>query len=287
MQMAQGIAQGIEYALAAMVCFGLADFVYKRAAAAGVPAHRFLMLQAWFFAPTVFLYGILSGTLAFKPAVLWGSAVGLFVYIGLYCFARSLQGGAVSINAPIFRLSFTITAALAVWLLHEPLTPLKLAGLALALIATWLLLGGSAPAQHPSRKSLAQVLVAMLSLGIANFLYKVGLLGGASPASLLVAQAVVFISLATGSAYLIDHGLKPHRAEVPSAATAAALLVFAFILLIEGLARGQASVLVPVAQMGFVVTSALGVIVLREPFGRRKIFGLATAITALACLARS
>ena len=281
------MAQGIEYALAAMVCFGLADFVYKRAAAAGVQAHHFLMLQAWFFAPTALLYGVSSGTLAFETPALWGAAAGVFVYAGLYYFARSLQGGAISINAPIFRLSFTITAALAVWLLHEPLTPLKFAGLVLALIAAWLLLGGGAPAHRASRASLAQVLVAMLSLGIANFIYKIGVLDGASPASLLVAQAAVFVSLATGFACAIDRGLRPPRAALPRAATAAMLLVLAFILLIEGLTHGQASVLVPVAQMGFVVTSALGVIVLRESFGGRKGAGLATALAALACLARS
>lgn len=282
------MAQGIEYALAAMICFGLADFVYKRAAGAGVQAHHFLMLQAWFFAPTVLLYGVLSGTLAFETPALWGAAAGVFVYAGLYYFARSLQGGAISINAPIFRLSFTITAALAVWLLHEPLTPLKFAGLVLALIAAWLLLGGGgAPAHRASRASLAQVLVAMLSLGIANFIYKIGVLDGASPASLLVAQAAVFISLATGFACAIDCGLRPSRAALPRAATAAMLLVLGLILLIEGLTHGQASVLVPVAQMGFIVTSALGVIVLRESFGGRKVVGLATALAALACLARS
>ena len=281
------MAQGIEYALAAMICFGLADFVYKQAAGAGVKAHHFLMLQAWFFAPTVLLYGISSGTLAFGLSALWGAAAGFFAYAGLYSFARSLQGGAISINAPIFRLSFTITAALAVWLLHEPLTPLKLAGIGLALIATWLLLGGGAPAHRASRASLAQVLVAMLSIGVANFIYKIGLLNGASPASLLVAQAAVFISLATGFACAIDRGLRPPRAALPRAAIAAMLLVFAFILLIEGLAYGQASVLVPIAQMGFVVTSALGVIVLRESFGARKGAGLATALAALACLTRS
>ena len=176
------MAQGIEYALAAMICFGLADFVYKQAAGAGVKAHHFLMLQAWFFAPTVLLYGISSGTLAFGLPALWGAAAGFFVYAGLYCFARSLQGGAVSINAPIFRLSFTITAALAVWLLHEPLTPLKFAGLGLALIATVAAARRRvAPAHRASRASLAQVLVAMLSIGIANFIYKIGLLNGASP----------------------------------------------------------------------------------------------------------
>ena len=58
---------------------------------------------------------------------------------------------------PIFRLSFTVTTALAVLVLAEPLTPWKLAGLAAAFAAVWLLLGGeggSAQAQGAPRRAL-------------------------------------------------------------------------------------------------------------------------------------
>ena len=39
--------------------------------------------------------------------MLWGMGAGLFVFVALYHFARSLRSGAVSIIAPVFRLSFT------------------------------------------------------------------------------------------------------------------------------------------------------------------------------------
>ena len=285
------MTQGIECALGAMICFGLADFVYKRAAGAGVQAHHFLMVQAWFFAPTVVLYGLFTRTLAFGASALWGAAAGLFIFTGLYNFARSLNGGSVSINAPIFRLSFTITAALAVLLLHEPLTAFKLAGLALALIAVWLLLGGddagATSMPRATRSSLLRVLVATLALGIANFIYKIGVLDGASPATLLVAQAAVFISLATGFVCALDRGIKPARSTWRYGATAAFLLVFAFVLLVESLTRGEASALVPVAQMGFVITAAVGIIFLQESFTLRKATGLLVALAALVCLAWS
>jgi len=284
------MTHGIEYAIAAMICFGLADFVYKRAAGAGVQAHHFMMVQAWFFAPTVVLYGLFTRTLAFSASALWGAAAGLLVFTGLYNFARSLKGGAVSVNAPIFRLSFTITAALAVLLLGEPLTAFKLAGLALALAAVWLLLGGAGtgatPASRTTGSSLLRVLIATLALGIANFIYKIGVHAGATPATLLVAQAGVFISLATGFSCAIDRGIKPSVSTWSHAATAAILFVFGFVFLLESLTRGQASVLVPIAQMGFVVTAALGIVFMKESFTLRKGAGLAVALAALMCLAR-
>jgi len=284
------MAEGVWLALGSMIFLGLADLVYKRGAAAGVQAHHFLMLQAWFFAPAVTLYGLFTGTLALETSMLWGMGAGLFVFIALYNFARSLRSGSVSIIAPIFRLSFTVTVALAVLLLGEPLTAWKLAGLALALAAVWLLLGGEgAVAQEPgaARASLVQALIAMAAMGVANFLYKVGAMTGGSPATFIAGQASAFLPLATGFAWMMDRGIRPPGHAWKYGGSAAAVFLLALVLMFESLARGEASVLVPITQMGFVVTAAIGLVFLREPFTMRKVAGLAFAVAALACLARS
>jgi uncharacterized membrane protein len=79
-------------------------------------------LQAFFFAPGIFLYGVATGTLALGAAFAWGMTAGALVFVGLYHFARSLTEGTVSVVVTVFRLSFTITAALAMAFLGEPLT---------------------------------------------------------------------------------------------------------------------------------------------------------------------
>ncbi len=285
------MTHGVAYALLAMILFGLADLVYKRAAMAGVQARHFLMVQAWCFAPSAVLYALYAGSPAFDARVLWGAAAGFFAFVGLYNFARSLKDGAVSINAPVFRMNFAVTAALAIVLLGEPLTAYKFTGLVLALISVWLLLGSGAAADLSSRReslsSLAQVLFAMLVLGIANFLYKVGLRAGSDTATLLAAQAAVFMPLATIFSAMVDRGIRPPKPVWPYAAITAVLLVLASVFLLEGLARGEASVLVPVAQMGFVFTALLSFVFLREPFTARKGAGLAFAIAALVCLGQA
>src|SRR6478735_8002666 len=90
------------------------------------------------------LYGITSGTLKFNAAALWGAPAGILAIAGYYNFAHSLKSGSVSTNATIFRLSFAVTAALAVLLLGEPVTAPKLAGLVLVVVAVWLLLASPA-----------------------------------------------------------------------------------------------------------------------------------------------
>jgi drug/metabolite transporter (DMT)-like permease len=282
------MAEGVELALGAMLFYGLADWVYKRAASSGVQAHHFLALQAFFFAPGIFLYGLTTGTLVVGVAFAWGMTAGVLVFVALYNFARSLASGAVSIVAPVFRLSFAITAALAVWLLDEPLTSWKLAGLAASLAAVWLLLaGGPMLAPRVTASSVLRVLVATAAMGIVSLIYKLGAIAGGSPATVLTGQASVFFPLATLFAVARDRGFHPPPGAWRYGATAAVLLLFGLVMLLAGLSRGEASVLVPVAQLSFVVTAGLGFVFLRETLTLRKGFGLAFAIAALLCLARS
>jgi drug/metabolite transporter (DMT)-like permease len=161
---------GTQYAFAALVCYGLGDFIYKRAAAAAIAPHHFLMGQGWCFAPVIFLYAWATGTLVVQPSAFWGGLAGLFLFIGFYNFLRSLAVGSVSIHAPIFRLNFVITAALAIAFLGEPLRAAMLGALVLALAAVWLLLGGLDHTKPPevSYRSLTAVVIATVALGAAR-----------------------------------------------------------------------------------------------------------------------
>jgi drug/metabolite transporter (DMT)-like permease len=143
------------------------------------------------------------------------------------------------------------------------------------------------PEAGAARLALAQAVIAMAAMGVANFIYKVGALTGGSPASFITGQAMSFLPLATAFAWRVDRGLRTTRAAWVHAGTAAALFLVALVLLFESLELGEASVLVPITQMGFVVTAAFGIGFLREPLTLRKAAGLAFALAALACLARS
>jgi drug/metabolite transporter (DMT)-like permease len=278
--------ESVAYALGSLLLYGLADFVYKRGAAAGALPHQFLMVQTWFFTSLALVYGIASGTLAFGAGALWGAVAGILVVVGYYNFAWSLRHGSVSTNATIFRLSFAVTVALAVLVLGEPITATKIAGLGLALVAVWLLLAAPDAARQrtENRTSLGRVLLATVAVGIASFTYKLGLMAGAVPIALVVTQGLVAVTLATAFAIRIDGGIRPSRAAWRHAPVAAVLLVSAFVFLAKGLQRGEASVIVPIAQMGFVVTALLGFFLLREPFTLRKGAGLIAALGALASL---
>ncbi len=285
------MSQPFVYAVIAMICYGVADFVYKRAAAAAIRSDHFLMAQAWLFCPLVIVYALATHRLILVPAALWGSLAGIASFIGFYYFSRSLTTGLVSINASIFRMNFIVTVFLVVAFLGEPLTVRKLAGLALALVATWLLVGNGAGSDRTAKEarmhSLLQVGGATIAFGASNFFHTVGLRHGALPETLAVAQAAVFMPLATAVVY-IGHGeLRPPKVTFRYSIAAAILLLSATILMLRGVAGGQASVLVPIAQMGFIVAALLGIFTLGERLTGRKAIGLALALAALAVLIES
>jgi drug/metabolite transporter (DMT)-like permease len=279
---------GLGFAFGAMLCFGASDLIYKRGAAAGIKAGEFLMAQAWIFCPGVTLYAWLTGTLEVHLSALWGSLAGLFLFVALYNFAQSLHGGAVSTNAPIFRLNFTITAALAILLLGETVTVTKTSALCCALVAVWLLLAeADSERGKSSLSSLTRVLIATVAMAFTNFFYKVGLQHGSLPETMVAAQAWMFCSLATVFGLLRERRLPAAPGVWSYAALAAVALFGAFVLLLHGLLLGPASVLVPVAQMSFVITALFGVAAFHEPLDLRKSTGLAIATVALALFAWS
>src|SRR6185369_7768012 len=234
---------GLAFALGAMLCFGASDIVYKRAAATGISSRQFMMLQSWVFGPSVTVYAWATGALDPHPSALWGALAGLFLLIAVTNFMESLKTGAVSTNAPIFRLNFTLTAALAIVLLGEALTPTKLAALASALLAVWLLLAEPGATKGVNLTSLTRVLVATVAMALGNFFHKVGLTQGALPETMVSAQAWVFTTLATVMGLASDRGYRVPSHAWPYSSAAALMLLIGFVLLLNGLAVGPASVL--------------------------------------------
>ncbi len=137
-------------AIGAMVSGAWSDLLYKRAQTLGIDATSFLFLQSTIFFATIWVVELLLGVLWGAPPDAWiyGLPAGLIAYTGLLLFVRSLQVGEASVNVPIFRLSFVITAVIAVLLLGESTRPTKMIGLVLAALAVlslliWLHLNGA------------------------------------------------------------------------------------------------------------------------------------------------
>jgi len=280
------MASGVPYALLTLFCFGLNDLLFKRAAQHGAASHQMMMVLTLTMVPFFVAYGVLTRSVVPDPAALWGSLGGLFAFYGFYNFSRSLSSGAVSVLSPIFRLQFVVTAVLALVLLGEHPSVVKIGGLLLAIAAVWLLQGSAAGAKvEVPREAIARVLLATVAVGIAFFLFKLALRQGATPASVLLCQVVALSSASTALSVYLDRGFTASPAVLRYGIPFGVSQAIGFGALIEGLAIGEASILVPIAQLSFVITAIVGLTFLKEAVTARKLVGLAAAVGAVILLA--
>jgi drug/metabolite transporter (DMT)-like permease len=274
--------------LASMVLVGTADLLVRRATLRGITVASFMVLQSWFFGPTALAWAAATGGFRWSAANLVGLACGVLAFVATYSFLRSLQapGGQVSVNASIYRLSLVVTAALGVAVLGERITAAKLAALLLA-IAAVVLLTEASHRRLPARPGgLGWACLAMVTFGLVQFLYKVGVVLGASPTLLIFGQFCALTSISVCYARWRDGGLRFTRTIWAHAPLCGILNSSGRVLLASALTTGDASAAVPVSQMSFVFTFLLAAPLFGEPVTRRKLAGLLAAVLAILVLSR-
>ncbi len=272
------IVPPVLFALASMAVQSLADCVYKRAQVKGTVPETFLVYQSYSFGVTAFALVLALGVFpADLTAWKYGPACGLIGFAAYYFFLQSLKGGQVSVNTMVFRLSFILTAGLAVFFLAEPVTGRKLAGLAAAVLAVASLTAapgrgtgsaGGAPSAGKGR-GMGFAVAALLCLGTLSFIYKLAAREGVPAPSLIFIQFAFFSPTA-----MIYAALRRRFVRDPVSAghglAAGVLLSLSLILLVSALARGEAGTMVPVSQMSFILTAVLAVPWFGEAWTARK-----------------
>jgi bacterial/archaeal transporter family protein len=125
------------YILACIAAWGAAAVLMKVTATHVGPFTSVVgnALGSAVIAMTILPRAQLSLTWPFAAAVI----VGILFPLGNFCFYRLTQTGDVSRFAPVTALYVIVPIICGVWLLGETLTGRKIAGVALALAALWLL----------------------------------------------------------------------------------------------------------------------------------------------------
>jgi len=274
----------VGFALVALVCNGVNDLIFRRGSQLGATPHHLMMTLLLTMMPLLVAYGVMSRALAWHPAALWGTLAAAFGYVAFYKFSQVLRAGAASVAVPVFRLFFIVSALLTILLLGESLSPIKLTGLLSAVAAVWCLLGGVASNTEITTNAKVQLIIATVCAGIPFYLFKLALNQGASPATVLVAQTLGGALIATVVSCWIDKGFKPSKVSVIHGVAFGAINTLGFGLLVEAMARGEASILVPIAQLSFLIAVLVGLVWYREKVSARKLMGIGFAVSAVLLL---
>ena len=125
-------------------------------------------------------------------------------------------------------------------------------------------------------------MVAMVSVGLVNVIYKLGVAGGVAPSMFLHSQAIFFVWIAFPYAYFAQGGPRFSRQGWTHSLTSGVSLTVGIISLLAALQRGEASVVVPISQLSFVVSVLFATVWMRERFTARKGLGLLLAAGTVA-----
>ena len=272
-------------ALLSMLLLGIYDFVYSRAVRKGVSAGTMTCSQACFFVPTVTLWAYLEGAYTWTPRAFLGPLAAICLFFGIWAFMRSVSLGEASVSTPIYRISFVITALVAILFLGEQMTIRKGIGFMLAAASIFFLSEFRLKAKSVTRDRTASILwaiAAMSSIGLLNIIYKIGVSGGMAPAMFLHSQGVCFITIAFIYARLTQGGPRFSRQGWAHGFVASFSLSMGLIALLAALKTGEASVVTPIGQLSFVVSTLMVTLWMGERFTKRKVAGLLLAVATIA-----
>lgn len=274
----------IFFALLSMVCAAANDLIFKLYArrSGSIGAYLAVIGIVW---AVVFLSCRPSfACLLDGPTMLWGIISGVFSIAANILFVKALAKEDMGICATIYRLNLVPAALLAFLLFKEPVTAPRLsaiaAGVAAVLLFSW-----------PSRKAISKPLLSatILLIVLASFLragmglsYKAGLLNGVNEYGLLAINGLVWIIGGLICHFLVDREMGRIPPSTMAYGGFSGILVCGIVLfMMLALKHGDASLILPVTQMSFVLTALAGIVLMKEPLTARKFAGVSLGVCCI------
>ncbi len=222
------------------------------------------------------------------PTLAFGIAAGVMVTLSNLLLLESLTHLDVSLGSTIYRLNTVGVVILSFMFLGEPLYPVKLLGIGFAVVAV-LFLYRDRPT-HVEVRALNLFFWVAVSASVlrAGFgvTFKAGLSQGGHPPTMMLIAATCWIIGGFCYAWLRERRIRITRKKLGYAALSGVLVFFIVNSLTLALERGQASVVVPIANLSFIVALALSVAMKMERFTIPKTIATVCAAVSIYLLAQ-
>ena len=284
------MSAGVGYALLSLISAGVLDVVFGRYSRARQVSGVYLVATGLVILIGQTLALAVAGTTPTwnGQAAFWGIVAGVIALLANALLLESLARIPVSLGSTVYRLNTIALVIFAVVLLGESMTTTKLGGIVLGVCAVILLYQRTGHAGD-DRIVLVGIWIAVAAsllratFGIAS---KIGLATGGDP---------LLFMLYIGAGWTlagIGYGLlRPHPQSTKSilayAIVSGALICLVASFLMLGLRTGEASVVIPIANMSFVVALLVAAALGMEKITPRKLSAVATAALAITLLTRA
>ncbi len=272
------------YALLCLVFAAFNDFLFKLYARKDRSRGMFVSLVgiAWFCVSVWFPW---SGESSMRETVAWGLISGAFSVFGNILLIESMSHQSAGVCSTIYRLNMVFVVIGAALFFGETLSVLKWCGVILAVAAV--------AGFMPSRRELKVrgigfllVMAACVSRACMGLSYKYAFLHGADRNGVVMIDCLMWIVCGFGYAFLRERPVERPDRKLLGYGLVSGLLVSGIVIFMAlSLQKGDASIVIPIAQMSFLGTFALGMLFLKERLTPAKGLGILFGTGAILLLA--
>ena len=284
------MSYAVGFALFSLLLTGFNDVLFKRYTTGGRSIGIFVFgvgllwtLAQWSLAQ------IQETPIEFNNATLiFGLMAGVFVTISNLLLLESLRHIKVSLGATIYRLNTIGVILLSFVFLNEPFGWFKGFGILIGLIAVLFLYQGEISSSNQKQLLLFVGVAAVASFCRAAFgvSTKAGFLEGADRNSMLLIISSNWI--VGGAVYALwrERRFRITWEKTRFICLSSFLVVGVTNFLMLALQHGDASTVIPIANMSFVIAILLSVALKMETFTTTKMWAMALAVGSILCLAK-
>ncbi len=226
-----------------------------------------------------------------QMTLLWGVICGIFSAVGNILLIESMTNLSAGVCSTIYRLNLALVVPLSMLFFGETLNPGKWTGVALAIAAVLAFLPapGKKAGGTENKKTLLLPMIMIITASIfragLGLACKYGPMVGASPNGINLIIEIIWIF--SGLIYFFAKERATCRPDMKliSYGVVSGIMVAGIIFfMVLALRYGNASIVLPIAQMSFLATFILSVIFLKEKVTALKIFALLCGVGAMILL---
>jgi len=227
---------------------------------------------------------------SWEATIFWGAVSGFFSLAGNLMMLDAMRSLDAGVCSTIYRLNLVPVTVGAALILNENITLLQYVGIASACLAVLAFIPRN---QNEVKRKLGWAFVIMIGASLMRagmgLSYRYGFLHGASEKYVVVINSLFWIFGGVIYAFWRERHLMPFsRTDWKNVfflgGLSGALVTGIVITMALSLKLGSASVVLPIAQMSFLVTGALGIILLKEKLTKGKALAFLLGVAAILLL---
>ena len=221
-------------------------------------------------------------------SISYGLTAGFLLTVSNILLLESLTNIDVSLGSTIYRLNTVGVVILSFFLLHEPLGSFKIVGIICGLIAVLLLFNKGKKTYQDINFTMFFLIAVAASLIRASYgiITKMGISSNAEPNIMLLLISLSWIIGGALYAKLRERRFKITRGQIIYSIVSGILVFLIVNFLMLALEHGQASIVIPIANMSFIFALLISITLRMELLTFRKCFAVGFAVVSIILLAK-